>query len=68
MDKAMGESDPATANQEWGALDVQMLQNDAAVVPLVYMTFNELQGSKVGGLTDDTVLAEMNLAHVYIKK
>ncbi|MEY9873685.1 peptide/nickel transport system substrate-binding protein [Streptacidiphilus sp. MAP12-33] len=68
MDKAAQEPDASTANQEWGALDVSLLQNDAAVVPLVYMTFNELQGSKVGGLTDDTVLAEMNLAHVYIKK
>ena len=68
MDKISAMADPAQANAAWGALDVQMLQNDAAVVPLVYMTFNELQGSKVGGLTDDTVLAEMNLAHVYVKK
>lgn len=68
MDKIAAMSDPAAANAAWGALDVQILQNDAPVVPLVYMTFNELQGSKVGGLTDDSVLAEMNLAHVYIKK
>jgi peptide/nickel transport system substrate-binding protein len=68
MDAIAAMSDPAAANAAWGALDVKILTDDAPVVPLVYMTFNELQGSKVGGLTDDSVLAEMNLAHVYIKK
>jgi peptide/nickel transport system substrate-binding protein len=67
MDAIDAMSDPAQANAAWGALDVQLLQNDAAVVPLVYMTFYELQGKNVGGLTNDSELAEMNLAHVYLK-
>lgn len=68
MDAIDAMSDPAQANAAWGALDVQILQKDAAVVPLVYMTFYELQGKNVGGLTNDSELAEMNLAHVYLKK
>ncbi|QMU78995.1 ABC transporter substrate-binding protein [Streptacidiphilus sp. PB12-B1b] len=68
MDAIDAMADPAQADAAWGALDVQLLQKDAAVVPLVYMTFYELQGKNVGGLTNDSELAEMNLAHVYLKK
>jgi peptide/nickel transport system substrate-binding protein len=37
------------------------------VVPLMYMKFTELSGSKVGGVINDTILAEPSLVHVYIK-
>ena len=67
MDKIAAMSDPAAANAAWGQLDVQILK-DAAVVPLVYMNFDEISGKNVAGLTNDSELAEMNLAHVYIKK
>jgi peptide/nickel transport system substrate-binding protein len=53
------------ANAAYGALDEQIMK-DAAVVPLMYMNFSELAGSKVGGVIPDTVLAEPSLVHVYV--
>jgi peptide/nickel transport system substrate-binding protein len=61
-------TDPAAANAAWGDLDQYILTTDAPVAPLTYRNFTEMNGSKVGGLTYDSVLAEMNLAHVYLKK
>jgi peptide/nickel transport system substrate-binding protein len=66
MDQIGMMSNAAQANAAYGALDKEIMQQ-ASVVPLVDMTFTEMQGSKVGGLTDDSVLAEMNLAHVFVK-
>ena len=57
----------AQANAAYSTLD-QAINAKAAVVPLVYMKQTEMQGSKVGGLYDDPVLAEMNLANVYLTK
>ncbi|MBF9067392.1 ABC transporter substrate-binding protein [Streptacidiphilus fuscans] len=68
MDNINKMADPNQANAAWGALDTQLLQNDAAVVPLVYMTFYELQGKNVGGRPTDPELAVMNLAHVFVKQ
>ncbi|MER5218554.1 ABC transporter substrate-binding protein [Streptomyces sp. NPDC002838] len=53
------------ANAAYGALDEQIMK-DAAVVPLMYMNFSELSGSKVGGVIPDAVLAEPSLVHVYV--
>ncbi len=67
IDKIAAMTDPTAANTAYGALDQQILQA-ASVVPLAYMNFSELQGSKVGGLVDDPVMAEMKLAHVFVKQ
>ena len=67
LQAATVETDPAKRNAEWGALDKQIL-DQAAVVPLMYMNFSELAGSKVGGIIEDTNLAEPSLVHVFIKK
>ncbi|PAZ15731.1 ABC transporter substrate-binding protein [Streptomyces sp. SA15] len=53
------------ANTAYGNLDEQIMK-DAAVVPLMYMNFSELAGSKVGGVIPDAVLAEPSLVHVYV--
>jgi peptide/nickel transport system substrate-binding protein len=60
-------TDPAQANAAYGDLDEQIMQQ-AAVVPLFYMDFSEQSGSKVGALVPDPVVAELNLAHVYVKQ
>lgn len=53
------------ANTAYGNLDEQIMK-DAAVVPLMYMNFSELAGSKVGGVIPDTILAEPSLVHAYV--
>lgn len=53
------------ANTAYGNLDEQIMK-DAAVVPLMYMNFSELAGSKVGGVISDTILAEPSLVHAYV--
>lgn len=53
------------ANTAYGKLDEQIMK-DAAVVPLMYMNFSELAGSKVGGVVPDTILAEPSLVHAYV--
>jgi peptide/nickel transport system substrate-binding protein len=53
------------ADTAYGNLDEQIMK-DAAVVPLMYMNFSELAGSKVGGVISDTILAEPSLAHAYV--
>jgi peptide/nickel transport system substrate-binding protein len=67
LQAATVETDPTKRNAEWDALDKQIL-DQAAVVPLMYMNFSDLGGSKVGGIIEDTNLAEPSLVHVYIKK
>ncbi len=67
IDKIAAMPDANAAITAYGALDQQIMK-EASVVPLAYMTFSELQGSKVGGLVDDPVMAEMNLAHVFVKQ
>ncbi|MEV2213527.1 ABC transporter substrate-binding protein [Streptomyces sp. NPDC050997] len=59
-------TDIGRRNAAYGALDEQILK-DAAVVPLMYMNFSDLGGSKIGGVIDDTIMAEPSLVHVYIK-
>ncbi|MDQ1043251.1 ABC transporter substrate-binding protein [Streptomyces sp. V4I2] len=53
------------ANTAYGNLDEQIMK-DAAVVPLMYMNFSELAGSKVGGVIPDTILAEPSLVHAFV--
>ncbi|GAB2729489.1 ABC transporter substrate-binding protein [Streptomyces bullii] len=53
-------------NAAYGELDEQIMK-DAAVVPLAYMNFSDLGGSKVGGVIDDTIMAEPSLVHAYVK-
>lgn len=60
-------TDAAKADAAYGELD-EAVNKQAAVVPLVYMKQTEMQGSKVGGLIDDPVLAEMSLENVYLTK
>ncbi|MEY9838937.1 ABC transporter substrate-binding protein [Streptacidiphilus sp. EB103A] len=67
LEDATKNPDLTARNAAWGALDKQIL-GQAAVVPLMYMNFSELSGSKVGGVINDTVLAEPSLVHVYVKK
>ena len=66
IDKIAKMTDIKRPNAAYGALDKQIVK-DAAVVPLMYMNFSELSGSKVGGVIPDTILAEPSLVHVYIK-
>ncbi|WP_037676087.1 ABC transporter substrate-binding protein [Streptomyces griseus] len=66
IDKAAKMTDIKQRNTAYGALDEQIMK-DAAVVPLMYMNFSELSGSKVGGVISDPILAEPSLVHVYVK-
>ncbi|MDI5963917.1 ABC transporter substrate-binding protein [Streptomyces sp. SL13] len=66
FDKAAKMTDINTRNAAYGALDQQIL-SQASVVPLMYMSFTELSGSKVGGVINDPILAEPSLAHVFLK-
>jgi peptide/nickel transport system substrate-binding protein len=67
IDQAAKETDLAKRNAIYGNMDEQIMK-DAAVVPLMYMNFSELVGSKVGGLIPDTILAEPSLVHAYVKQ
>ncbi|MGW2378611.1 ABC transporter substrate-binding protein [Streptomyces sp. NPDC001658] len=66
IDKIAKMTDITQANAAYGALDEQVLK-EASVVPLMYMKFTELAGSKVGGVIPDPVVAEPSLVHVYVK-
>jgi peptide/nickel transport system substrate-binding protein len=66
IDKIAKMTDVKQADTAYGALDEQIMK-DAAVVPLMYMNFSELAGSKVGGVIPDPILAEPSLVHVYVK-
>ncbi|MER5180349.1 ABC transporter substrate-binding protein [Streptomyces sp. NPDC002896] len=54
-------------NAAYGKLDEQIMK-DTSVVPLMYMNFSAVSGSKVGGVIADTILAEPSLLHVYVKQ
>ncbi len=66
MDQIAKMTDINARNAAYGNLDQQIV-SQASVVPLMYMKFTELSGSKVGGVIDDTILAEPSLSHVYLK-
>ncbi|MFI9170294.1 ABC transporter substrate-binding protein [Streptomyces lincolnensis] len=66
IDKIAKMTDLTKANAAYGALDEQILKQ-ASAVPLMYMKFTELAGSKVGGVIPDAVVAEPSLVHVYVK-
>jgi peptide/nickel transport system substrate-binding protein len=66
IDKAAKMTDVQQRNAAYGRMDEQILK-DAAVVPLTYMNFSDMSGSKVGGVIPDTILAEPSLVHVYVK-
>ncbi len=66
MDTIASMTDISARNAAYGALDKEIV-GKASVVPLMYMKFTELSGSKVGGVINDTILAEPNLARVFIK-
>ncbi|GGW75440.1 ABC transporter substrate-binding protein [Streptomyces caelestis] len=66
IDKAATMTDVKQRNATYGQLDEQIMK-DAAVVPLMYMNFSDMSGSKVGGVISDTILAEPSLVHVYVK-
>jgi peptide/nickel transport system substrate-binding protein len=66
IDKIGKMTDISARNAAYGALDKQIV-SQASVVPLMYMKFTELSGSKVGGVIDDPILAEPSLVHVFIK-
>ncbi|OAH10660.1 ABC transporter substrate-binding protein [Streptomyces jeddahensis] len=65
IDKIGKMTDIKQRNAAYGDLDEQIMK-DAAVVPLMYMNFSDLGGSKVGGVIDDTIMAEPSLVHVYV--
>ncbi|MER5834747.1 ABC transporter substrate-binding protein [Streptomyces sp. NPDC002130] len=67
IDKIGKMTDIKQRNTAYGELDEQILK-DAAVVPLMYMNFSEVSGSKVGGVIDDSIMAEPSLVHAYIKQ
>ncbi|UXY23472.1 ABC transporter substrate-binding protein [Streptomyces cynarae] len=60
-------ADISQRNAAYGNLDEQIMK-DAAVVPLMYMKFSAISGSKVGGVIPDTIMAEPSLVHVYVKQ
>ncbi|MFF0156744.1 ABC transporter substrate-binding protein [Streptomyces sp. NPDC005263] len=66
IDKIGKMTDIKQRNAAYGDLDEQILK-DAAVAPLMYMNFSDLGGSKVGGVIDDTIMAEPSLVHAYVK-
>ncbi|PWI43939.1 ABC transporter substrate-binding protein [Streptomyces sp. ICBB 8177] len=66
LDAASKMSDINQRNAAYGALDKEIMQQ-ANVVPLMYMNFPEMFGSKVGGLKQDPILGEPNLMKVFIK-
>jgi peptide/nickel transport system substrate-binding protein len=67
IDKISKMANIAQRNAAYGNLDEQIMQ-EAAVVPLMYMKFSAIAGSKVGGVIPDTIMAEPNLERIYVKK
>ncbi|MBC9729694.1 ABC transporter substrate-binding protein [Streptomyces sp. TRM68367] len=66
IDKIGKMTDIKQRNVAYGDLDEQIMK-DAAVVPLMYMNYSDLGGSKVGGVIDDTIMGEPSLVHAYVK-
>ncbi len=66
IDKIAKMTDINARNAAYGNLDQQIMSH-ASVVPLMYMKFTDLSGSKVGGVIPDTILAEPSLVHVFLK-
>jgi peptide/nickel transport system substrate-binding protein len=66
MDSISKMPDLDARNAAYGNLDEAIMQK-AAVVPLMYMNFPEMFGSKVGGLHPDAILGEPNVMKVFIK-
>ncbi|MBV9023227.1 MAG: ABC transporter substrate-binding protein [Streptomycetaceae bacterium] len=66
MDSLSKMPDLGARNAAYGNLDEEIMRK-AAVVPLMYMNFPEMFGSKVGGLYPDAILGEPNLMKVFIK-
>ncbi|MGW1023142.1 ABC transporter substrate-binding protein [Streptomyces sp. NPDC002577] len=60
-------ADIGQRNTAYGSLDEQVMK-DASVIPLMYMNFSAVSGSKVSGVIPDTIMAEPSLVHVSVKK
>jgi len=61
-------SDPTAEANAFAAADQYIFQHDFPLVPLTYRNQTEMQGSKVGGITEDTIIGELDLTHAYLTK
>jgi len=68
MDAAAAITDPTAEAAAYGALDQYIFQTDYPLVPLTYRNQTEMSGDHVGGLTEDTIIGELDLTHVYLTK
>jgi len=68
MDAAAALTDPTAQANAYAAADKYIFTTDYPLVPLTYRNQTEMSGSNVGGLTEDTIIGELDLTHVYLTK
>jgi peptide/nickel transport system substrate-binding protein len=62
IDTAYGESVPTAQNQLWAAVDLRVVKDLAAVIPIVYPHALRMMGTNVRGATISTAYGEPDLA------
>ena len=68
LDAAAALTDPTAQANAYAAADKYIFTTDYPLVPLTYRNQTEMSGSKVGGLSEDTIIGELDLTHVYLTK
>ncbi len=67
IDQIMKETDLVKAGSEWGALDKQIMEQYAPIVPLTYERWFSMVGSRVGGTYLSPAYGLPALNNVYVK-
>ncbi len=67
IDKAAALTDPTQANAAWAALDKELMEKEAPIIPETYQRRFYLYGSKVGGTEYDPLNSSFVLYKLYAK-
>jgi peptide/nickel transport system substrate-binding protein len=67
IDKAAALTDPTKANAAWAALDKELMEKEAPIIPETYQRRFYLYGSKVGGTEYDPLNSSFVLYKLYAK-
>jgi peptide/nickel transport system substrate-binding protein len=67
IDRISAETDRDQAAADWAALDQQIMQTDAPLVPVYDFRAYSLVGSQVGGAFDSPAYGLVSLDHIYVK-
>jgi peptide/nickel transport system substrate-binding protein len=68
IDRILDNKTGAAANKAWGQLDKTMMQKYYPAVLIGYTGVAYLNGSKIGGVSNDSVRGVPNFTNLYVKK